>query len=131
MFISNCPVCCTTVPAGSPSRGGDVTVHVKDINQPSMPTPFYSVLVSVSVFMALSAVFHSINLSYNFPFSHSVLPIVYSFALLALSTVYLLVKVSFSHDKIHTNRMSSKRQLINCCTKRVLRRIVPVTLCCL
>ena len=29
--------------------------------QPSLPTPFYSVLVSVSVFMALSTVFHSIN----------------------------------------------------------------------
>ena len=41
------------VPAGSPSRGGDVTVYVPDINQPSLPTPFYYVLVSVSVFMAL------------------------------------------------------------------------------
>ena len=47
------------VPAGSPSRGGDVKVYVLDINQPSLPTPFYSVLVSVSVFMALSIVFHS------------------------------------------------------------------------
>ena len=46
---------------GSPSRGGDVTVNVYDINQPSLPTPFYSVLVSISVFMALSTVFHSIN----------------------------------------------------------------------
>ena len=42
-----------TVPAGSPSRGGDVMVYVTNINQPSVPTPFYSVLVSVSVFMAL------------------------------------------------------------------------------
>ena len=32
-----------------------------DINQPSLPTPFCSVLVSVSAFMALSTVFHSIN----------------------------------------------------------------------
>ena len=31
------------------------------INQPSLPTPFNSVLVSVSVFMTLSTVFHSIN----------------------------------------------------------------------
>ena len=46
---------------GSPSRGGDVTVYVYDRNQPSLPTAFYSVLVSISVFMALSAVFHSIN----------------------------------------------------------------------
>ena len=50
-----------TVPAGSPSRGGGVLVYVKGINQPSLPTPFYSVLVSVSVFMALSPVFDSIN----------------------------------------------------------------------
>ena len=28
------------VPAGSPSRGGDVKVFVLDINQPSLPTPF-------------------------------------------------------------------------------------------
>ena len=41
--------------AGSPSRGGDVAVYVFDVNQPSLPTPFYSVLVSVSLFMALSA----------------------------------------------------------------------------
>ena len=45
------------VPAGSPSCGGDVVVYVKDINQPSLPTPFSSVLVSVSVFIALSTVF--------------------------------------------------------------------------
>ena len=44
------------VPTGSPSRGGDVAVYVFDINQFSLPTPFYSVLVSVSVVMALSTV---------------------------------------------------------------------------
>ena len=47
------------VPVSSPSRGGNVTVYVSDINQPSLPTPFCSVLVSISVFMALSTVFHS------------------------------------------------------------------------
>ena len=45
------------VPAGSPSRGGDVAADVVDVNQPSLPTPFYSVLVSLSVFMALSTAF--------------------------------------------------------------------------
>ena len=55
---------------GSPSRGGDV---MSDINHPSLPTPFYSVLVSISVFMVLSTVFHSINSPDNSPFSHSVL----------------------------------------------------------
>ena len=58
---------------GSPSRGGDVAVDVFDINQPSLPTPFYSVLVSVSVFMALSTVFHSVNCSDKSPLSHYVL----------------------------------------------------------
>ena len=43
------------------------------ISQPSLPTPFHSVLASIYVFMALSTVFHSINSSDNFPFSDSVL----------------------------------------------------------
>ena len=64
------------VPAGSPSRGGDATVYVCDINQPSLLTPLYSVLVSISLFMALSTAFHPIfNSPDNFPFSHSVLPV--------------------------------------------------------
>ena len=69
--------CCPTVivPTSSPSRGGDVVVYVVDINQPSLPTPFYSVLVSVSVFMALSLVFYSINSSDNSPISYSVLQV--------------------------------------------------------
>ena len=64
------------VPAGSPSRGGDATGYVLDVNQPSLPTLFfYSVLVPVSVLMALSTVFHSINSPDNStPLSHSVLP---------------------------------------------------------
>ena len=73
-------------PPGSPSRGGDVAVYVFDINQLSLPTPFYSVLVSVSVCMALSTVFRSI--------------IVLISTLLVLSTIYLLMKVSFSLDII-------------------------------
>ena len=42
---------------------------MSDINQPNFPTRFYSVLVSVSVFMALSTVFHSINSPGNSAFS--------------------------------------------------------------
>ena len=38
---------------------------------------FYSVLVSVSVVMALSTVFHSINSPDNSPLSHSVLPVLF------------------------------------------------------
>ena len=47
------------VPTGSPSRDLDVALYVLDINQPSLPTPFYSVLVSVSVFTALQLYFIS------------------------------------------------------------------------
>ena len=46
-----------------------------NISQPSLPTPFYSVLVTVSVFMALSTVFHPLNSPANSPLSHSVLPV--------------------------------------------------------
>ena len=48
---------------------------MSDINEPSLPTPFYSVLMSISVFMALSTVFHSMNSPDNSLFSHSVLPV--------------------------------------------------------
>ena len=65
------------VSVGSPSHGGDVAVYVFDINQPSLPTPVYSVLVSISVFMAPSAVFRSINSSGNSLLSHSVLPVLF------------------------------------------------------
>ena len=66
-----------TVPTGSPSRGGDVAVYVFDVNQLSLPAPFYSVLVCVSVFMALSIVFHSINSPDKSPLSYSVLPVLF------------------------------------------------------
>ena len=49
---------------------------MSDINQLSLPTPSYSVLVSISVFMTLSTVFHFINFPYNSPLSHSVLVVV-------------------------------------------------------
>ena len=50
---------------GTPSRGGDVAVHGFDTNQPSLPSPVYSVLVSVSVCMALSSVFHFNCISFH------------------------------------------------------------------
>ena len=68
------------VPAGSPSRGGDVTVYVPDINQLSLPPPpffFGSVPVSASVFIALSTVFHSVNSPDNSLLSHSVLLVLF------------------------------------------------------
>ena len=48
---------------------------MSDINQPSVPTLFYSFLVIVSVFMALSTVFHSINSLDDSPFSDYFLPV--------------------------------------------------------
>ena len=66
-----------SVPKGSSSCGGDVAVYVFDIKQLNLPTPFYSVLVSVSVFMAPSTVFHSINSSDSSPLPHFVLPVLF------------------------------------------------------
>ena len=65
------------VPTGSSSDGGDVAVSLFDISPPSLPTPFYSVLVPVSVFMALSTVFHFINYPSYSLLSHSVLPVLF------------------------------------------------------
>ena len=76
-----CIVCCVNtsflVPTGSPSRGGDVAVYVFDINELSLPTPFHSVLVSVSVFMALSTKLHSVNSPDNSSLSYSDLPVLF------------------------------------------------------
>ena len=47
----------STVPTGSPSRGGDVAVYLFDIKEPSLPTPFYSVLVSIFVFWSFQLCF--------------------------------------------------------------------------
>ena len=98
-----------SVPSGSPSHGGYVAVYVFDVNQQSLPTPFYSVLVSISVFMALSTVFHSINSPNNSPLFHSILPVLFlpywSFQL------YVSVYVSFSSDVILCGWLGLKHQL--------------------
>ena len=77
--------------------------------QPCLPTSFYSVLVSVSVFITLSTVFHCINSPVNSSFSHSVLPVLalpyWSFQL------HISVwKVSFSHERIPCGWLGSKHQ---------------------
>ena len=95
-----CSLVPARVPVGSPSRGGDVAGYVPDINQTSLPTPFYSALVSVSAFMALSTVFHSINSRNNC--IRSITLFFWSFpASLVLSTIYLSMKVSLSPDVIY------------------------------
>ena len=75
MLLFTTKLIASIVPAGSPSRGGNVAAYVLDINQPSLPTPFYSLLLSVSVFKALSTAFHSINFPDDSPLSHSFLPV--------------------------------------------------------
>ena len=69
-------------PTGSPLRGGDVAVYVFVINQRSSPIHFFSslffvVLVSISVFMTLSTVFHAICSPDNSPLSHFALSVLY------------------------------------------------------
>ena len=53
-------------------------LFMSDINQPSLPTLFfYSSLVSISVFMALSTVYHSINSPDSSQLSCSILTVLY------------------------------------------------------
>ena len=66
------------VPAGSPSRGGDVVVYFR--HKPTELGHFFFFLfcpyvLSVSVFMALSTVFHFIISPDNSPLSDSVFPV--------------------------------------------------------
>ena len=89
------PLSLSLVPAGSHLHVVGMLRFKSDINQLSLPTPFNNVLVSISVFMALLTVLHSINSPDNSPFSHSVLPVLFVF-----STIYIFMKVSFSPDVI-------------------------------
>ena len=67
-------------------------VYVQDITE--LARSFYSVLVSVSVFMALSTIFHFINSPDNSPLSHCSSSLIS--ALMVLSAIYLFMKVSLS-----------------------------------
>ena len=77
-----------------------------EINQLSLLTTFYSVLVWISFFKALSIVFHSVNSPSNFPFSYSVF-------LYLFFTTYVSMKVSFSLDTILCSWLGLKHQLTN------------------
>ena len=77
------------VPAGSPSCGRHVTVYVHDINQPSLPAPFHSVFVSVSVSMPLSTAFHSMKFSRQLPaFSLRCSGLISAFLVLSTMSLY-------------------------------------------
>ena len=84
---------------------------MSDIKQPSLPTPFYSVLVSISVFMALSTVFHSIS-----PPTILCFLTLFFRSYLYLSTIYHSSKVFFGPDVIHSGWLGSKHQLTNSLT---------------
>ena len=58
------------VPAGSPSRDGDVNVYIR-YKPTELAHSFYFRLVVISVFTALSTTFGSIDSPNNSPFSHS------------------------------------------------------------
>ena len=81
-------------------------------NQPSLPTPFYSVLVSVSDFMALSTVFHSTSSPQQLSAFSLCSSDVFS-ALIVLSTIYLFMKVSLSPDIILCGWLGLKYRLTN------------------
>ena len=65
------------VPAGSPSRGGDVAVYVFDITPKltELAHSFSFCSYALSVFMTLSTVLYSMNSPDNSPLSHSVPPV--------------------------------------------------------
>ena len=102
---------------GSFSRGWDVAVYVWHKPTELAHSFFYSVLVSISVYMAFSVVFHSITSPDNSPFSHSVLPVLslpyWSFQL------HTSLRVSFSPDIIHSGWRGTKHQLTNSLTHSV------------
>ena len=104
----------TEVSEGSPSHGGDAAVYVFDINQASLSTPVHCILVSISVFMALSTVFHSIISPDNSVFSFCSSGLIS--ASLVLSTMHLFTKVSFSPNIFLYGWLGLKLQLPNSLT---------------
>ena len=72
---------------------------MSDINQPSLPTPFYSALVPISLLMALSTVFHSMILPATLRFLTLCFRS-YPCLIGPFNYIYLFMKVSFSPDII-------------------------------
>ena len=100
------------LPTGSPSRGGDVAVYAKDINQPTLPTPFFS---CSCVYFCHHGPFNCISF-YEFFRQLSIFSLCCSgllSALLVLSTIYLFMKVSLSPDIILCGWLGLKHQLTN------------------
>ena len=91
------------VPAGSPSRGGDVAVYVFDIHQPSLLTPLKKKKKICScIYFCLYGAFNCILL-HKFSQQLSAFSLGSSgliSAFLVHSTIYLFMKVSLSPDII-------------------------------
>ena len=101
-----------TVPVGSPSRGGDVTVYVW--NKPTELA--HSFLFSTYVCFCLYSPFSCIPFC-NFAQRLSAFSLCSSgliSALLVFSTVYLFMKVPFSPDVTLCGWLGLKHQLTNC-----------------
>ena len=81
---------------------------MSDINQPNLPAPFYSVVVSVSVFMALSTVFLFINSSDNSSLSLFFLSYFY---LIGPFNYFFVLSVFFSPDVTLCGWLGLKHQL--------------------
>ena len=130
-FISDFHYFVPPVPAGSPSRGGDVTVYAFDINQPSLPTPFYSVLVYFCLYGPFNCIsFHKFSRELStFSLCSSGPPS----ALSVLSAVYLFVKVSFSPDIILCDWLGLKHQKnwLNCSAHLHHSTTIPLMCTCL
>ena len=99
------------VPRGSPWPGGDVTAYVYDIT--NRACPLLSILFLIH--FCLYGPFNCIS-SHKFSWQPSIFSLCSSgliCALLVLSIVCLLTKVSFSPDIIPCSRLGPKHQLTN------------------
>ena len=116
------------VPAGSPSRGGDVRVYVLDINQPSLRTPF---TLSLCLFLSLWP--------FQLYFTPQILPTTLRFFTLFFQSnfcligpfnyIYIFMKVSFSPDVILCGSLGLKHQLTNYLTnyfRHLPPRVSPI-----
>ena len=73
---------------------------MSDIDQPSLPIPFYPVLTAISVFMALSTLLQSINSPDKSSLSHSSSRLVSLCLVGPFDYISLFMKVSFNPDII-------------------------------
>ena len=86
---------------------------MSDINQPSLPTPLFFVLMPISVFLALSTVFRSTNSPDMSLVSHSVLPVLSLPYYWSFQLHIFLYEGSFSPETIPSGWLGSKHQLTN------------------